>query len=79
MPYFLVGIRGDPARAAGLLAKSGIQNVLAKDVPVRGDIAARLSAESAELAIECVLTALGDEPEFTIEDVRFESVPEGRG
>jgi hypothetical protein len=28
MPYYLVGIRGDPAQAAGLLAKGGIENVV---------------------------------------------------
>ena len=69
MRYFLVWIRGDPARAAGLLAKAGIQNVVSKDVkdaPAGGDIAARLSAKSPELALERVRQALEGEA-FTVE------------
>jgi hypothetical protein len=72
MPYYLIWIRGYPARAAGLLAKAGIQNVVsedaedAKDAPARGDVAARLSAESAELALERVRQTLEGEP-FTVE------------
>jgi surface antigen len=64
--YFLVGIRGDSDRAAGLLAKAGIQNVVAKDAVVGGDIAARLSAQDAEAALERVRRALESEP-FMIE------------
>jgi hypothetical protein len=75
MPYFLVPIRGNPDRAAGLLGKAGIQNVVteadsagaevpAGHVPARG-VAARLSAESAKAAAERVRSALGDEP-FTV-------------
>jgi hypothetical protein len=72
VPYFLVGIRGDRARAAGLLAQAGIQNVL--DAPVDGDLAAQLSAESAEVAIERVRTALASEPGFTVEDGQLEQL-----
>ena len=49
MAYYLVWIRGDPHRAAGLLAKAGIQNVVPEDASVDGDVGARLSAESPEL------------------------------
>jgi hypothetical protein len=42
MSYFLVGIRGDPARAAGLLARAGIQNLVADE-----GVTARLVAEMA--------------------------------
>jgi hypothetical protein len=66
MPYYLIWIRGDPARAAGLLAKAGIQNVVSEDAPARGDVAARLSAKSVELALERVRRALEGEP-FTVE------------
>jgi hypothetical protein len=71
MPYYLVGIKGDPHLAAGLLAKAGIQNVLAKDANVDGHIAARLSAASAELAAERVRQAVG-EP-FAVGDAQHES------
>jgi hypothetical protein len=67
VPYFLVGIRGNPDRAAVLLDAAGIQNVLAKDAPVEGDVAARPRATSAEAGIECVLAALEGDG-FTVED-----------
>jgi hypothetical protein len=47
VPYFFVAIVGDPARAAGLLAVAGIQNLVRTD-PAYGAVAiARLSAEEA--------------------------------
>jgi hypothetical protein len=75
MPYFLVPIRGNPDRAAGLLAKAGIQHVIsladsagaevpAGHVPARA-VAARLSAESGKLAADRVRRALEGEP-FTV-------------
>jgi hypothetical protein len=72
MPYFLIEVRGDSARAAGLLAKSGIQNVVdphtspaPDDVP--WTLTARLSAEDGESALRRVRAALEGEP-FTVED-----------
>jgi hypothetical protein len=76
MPDFYVGIRGDPDRAAGLLAKAGIQVVgshaywvgpgSAEDAPVKGSTA-RLDAEDGEAAVERVRAALQGEA-FTVED-----------
>jgi hypothetical protein len=83
MPYFLVGIRGDPARAAGLLAKTGIQNVVhmqhtspegaADDTP---RLSARLKADDRESAVKRVRAALQGEP-FTIEDETREQPGDG--
>ena len=64
MPYFLVEVRGDPARAAGLLALQGIQN-LVSDAP--RTLTARLSADDGEGAMRRVRAALEGEP-FTVED-----------
>jgi hypothetical protein len=64
MPYFLVEVRGDPARAAGLLARQGIQN-LVHDSP--RTLTARLSADDGESAVRRVRAALEGEP-FTVED-----------
>jgi hypothetical protein len=64
MPYFLIEVRGDPARAAGLLAKSGIQN-LVHDAPQT--VTARLSADDGDTAVRRVRAALEGEP-FTVED-----------
>jgi len=72
MPYYLVGIKGDPHLAAGLLAKAGIQNVSAKDANVGGHIAARVSAASAELAAERVRQADSRSPATA-------PLPEARG
>ena len=69
MPYFLVEVRGDPARAAGLLAKTGIQN-LVHDAP--RTLTARLSADDREVAVRRVRAALDGEP-FAVKD---ESRPE---
>ena len=55
MPHFLVAIRGEDARAAGLLAVAGIQNVVTDD-----GIAARLRADDGEQAVERVRAALDD-------------------
>jgi hypothetical protein len=67
MPYFLVPITGDPDRAAGLLTKAGIESVGRfagdRDPAQRASLrlmAARLSAESAELARERVRAAVGE-------------------
>jgi hypothetical protein len=67
MPYYLVGIRGDPARGAGLLAKAGIQNLVANE-----GITARLVAEDGERAVQRVRAALEGEP-FTVEEAQPES------
>lgn len=64
MPYFLVEVRGDPARAAGLLARQGIQN-LVHDAPQT--LTARLSADDRATAVGRVRAALEGEP-FTVED-----------
>ena len=64
MPYFLVEVRGDPARAAGLLAKNGIQNIV-HDAP--RTLTARLSADDRESAVRRARAALEGEP-FTVED-----------
>ena len=64
MPYYLIEVRGDPARAAGLLARQGIQNVV-HDAP--RTLTARLSADDGESAVRRVRAALEGEP-FTVED-----------
>ena len=64
MPYYLIEVRGDPARAAGLLALQGIQN-LVHDAP--RTLTARLSADDGESAVRRVRAALEGEP-FTVED-----------
>ena len=63
--FYLVRIRGDPARAAGLLALVGIQNTDYRE----GSVTARLRAESPESACARVRAALGDES-FTVGPVR---------
>ena len=72
--YFLVTIIGDHHRAAGLLAKVGIQNLFnTMDVD---RVTARLSADSADAAVDRVRRALeGDAfggDSFTIGDVHPE-------
>ena len=57
MPYYLVPIEGDPNLARGLLARSGIENVPG---PEPGQVSARLSAASAEVARGRVFGALAD-------------------
>jgi hypothetical protein len=64
MPYFLVEVQGDPARAAGRLALQGIQNVV-HDAPQT--LTARLSANDREAAVRRVRAALEGEA-FTVED-----------
>jgi hypothetical protein len=78
VPYFLVPITGDPDRAAGLLTKAGIESVGRfagdRDPAQRASLrlmAARLSAESAELARERVRAAVGEG--FTVEPAREET------
>jgi len=68
MPYFLVRIQGGPARARGLLAIQGIQNIVTDD----GEVAARLQADEGKLAVERVQAALAGES-FTV----GEPEPEG--
>jgi hypothetical protein len=73
MPYFVVEVRGDPARAAGFLALQGIQNLVrvqhtspegsADDAP---GLMARLSADAGASAVQRVRAALEGEP-FTVE------------
>jgi hypothetical protein len=60
----LIEVRGDPARAAGLVARQGIQN-LVHDAPQT--LTARLSAGDGETALRRVRAALEGEP-FTVED-----------
>jgi hypothetical protein len=64
---YLVTIEGDPARAAGLLALVGIQNVNYGE----GSVSARLRADDGEAAVRRVRAALGDEP-FAVGEVREE-------
>jgi hypothetical protein len=78
MPHFLVPITGDPDRVAGLLTKAGIESVGRfagdRDPAQRASLrlmAARLSAESAELARERVRAAVGEG--FTVEPAREET------
>jgi hypothetical protein len=66
MPYFLVPIRGDRDRAAGLLAVAGIQNVLDA-----GGVSARLAANDLESAAGRVRAALEGEP-FAVGEPRPE-------
>jgi hypothetical protein len=71
MPYFLVGIRGDADRAAGLLAQAGIQNLVSLDDTFARTVSARLHAETAEQAEERVRGALKGE-ELTVGEARQE-------
>jgi hypothetical protein len=64
MPYYLVEVRGDPARGAGLLARQGIQNLVAD---ASQTLTARLSADDGDTAVRRVRAALEGEP-FTVED-----------
>jgi hypothetical protein len=66
VPYYRVTVRGDPARAAGLLAAVGIQNVVSLDDAPQ-TLTARLSADDGESAVQRVRSALEGEP-FTIEE-----------
>ena len=54
MAYFLVPVAGDRARAAGLLALNGIQNVEAED----GGLVARLAAPDPQKARVRVVASL---------------------
>ena len=54
MAYFLVPVAGDRARAAGLLALNGIQNVVSED----GGLVARLAAPDPQKALVRVLASL---------------------
>jgi hypothetical protein len=64
MPYYLIEVRGDPARGAGLLARQGIQNVVHDALQT---LTARLSANDGESAVRRVRAALEGEP-FTVDD-----------
>jgi hypothetical protein len=74
--HYLVTILGDPHRAAGLLAKAGIQNVRSLDPAARGTVSARLSADDPDAAVERVRRALDADAlgpaGFTIGDARLE-------
>jgi hypothetical protein len=70
MPHYRVDIRGDTHRAMGLLAKQGIQNIIAEHERTKR-VTARLSSDSPEGARGHVLAALCGEA-FTIEDVQLE-------
>ena len=54
MAYYLVPVAGDRARAAGLLALNGIQNVAGED----GGLVARLAAPDPQKARVRVLASL---------------------
>ena len=54
MAYYLVPVAGDRARAAGLLALNGIQNVVSED----GGLVARLAAPDPQKARVRVLASL---------------------
>jgi hypothetical protein len=54
MAYYLVPVAGDRARAAGLLALNGIQNVVVED----GGLVARLAAPDPQKARVRVLASL---------------------
>jgi hypothetical protein len=54
MAYFLVRVAGDRARAAGLLALNGIQNIEGED----GGLVARLAAPDPQKARVRVLASL---------------------
>ena len=54
MAYYLVPVAGDRARAAGLLALNGIQNVEVED----GGLVARLAAPDPQKARVRVLASL---------------------
>jgi hypothetical protein len=61
MRYFRIRVEGDAHRAAGLLAKSGIQNLVDDE-----GVTARLVAEDGQRAVPRVQEALEGEP-FTVE------------
>ena len=54
MAYYLVPVAGDRARAAGLLALNGIENVVGED----GGLVARLAAPDPQKARVRVLASL---------------------
>ena len=54
MAYYLVPVAGDKARAAGLLALNGIENVAGED----GGLVARLAAPDPQKARVRVLASL---------------------
>ena len=54
MAYYLVPVAGDRARAAGLLAFNGIENVVGED----GGLVARLAAPDPQKARVRVLASL---------------------
>ena len=56
MAYFLVPVAGDRARAAGLLALNGIENVIGED----GGLVARLAAPDPQKARVRVVASLED-------------------
>jgi hypothetical protein len=62
VPHYLVDVRGDAHRAAGLLALAGIQNLVAEE-----GVIARLSAKDGESAVERIRATLEGEP-FEVED-----------
>jgi hypothetical protein len=57
MAYFLVPVAGDRARAAGLLALNGIENVIGED----GGLVARLAAPDPQKARVRVVASLEGE------------------
>jgi hypothetical protein len=65
VPAFLVPIEGDAARAAGLLAVAGIQN-LVHTAEVPPTAIARLIADDGKQAVQRVSSAL-DGKEFTVQ------------
>ena len=70
MAYFLVPVAGDRARAAGLLALNGIQNVEAED----GGLVARLAAPDPQKARVRVVASL-EGGDFEVGEPSDESEP----
>ena len=68
MAYYLVPVAGDRARAAGLLALNGIENVAGED----GGLVARLAAPDPQKARVRVLASL-ESGDFEVGDPSDES------
>jgi hypothetical protein len=71
MPYFLVRVRGDADRAAGLLAQAGIRHLVSLDDTFGRTVSARPRAETAEQAEERVRGAVEGE-ELTVGEAQQE-------
>ncbi len=72
MGYYLVPVAGDRARAAGLLALNGIEDLAGED----GGLVARLAAPDPEKARVRVLASLGS-GDFEVGEVQPEQPTDG--